>query len=98
MLPNWYLNYKKLIDNSVEEYLTEYFKSEKNSWLNTIKEASIYACKWWKRIRSILALEFYLVFTKPPLAPPLKGVNQFPIKYQRWYNKILYCFGIITCL
>jgi len=64
MLPNWYIEYKNLIDNSVEQYLTEYFKSEKNSWLDTIKQASIYACKWWKRIRSILALEFYLVFTK----------------------------------
>ena len=64
MLPNWYTNYKGLIDNSVENYLTEYFKSEKNPWLDIIKEASKYACKWWKRIRSILALEFYLIFTK----------------------------------
>ena len=63
MLPNWYNDYKNLIDNSVENYLTEYFESEKNSWLGIIKEASIYACKWWKRIRSILALEFCIIFS-----------------------------------
>jgi len=81
MLPNWYLDYKKLIDNSVEEYLTEYFKSEKNPWLNTIKESSIYACKWWKRIRSILALEFYLIFTKNPLS------KSFPQR-EKDFNKL----------
>ena len=64
MLPTWYIEYKNLIDNSVENYLTEYFEYEKNPWLDIIKEASKYACRWWKRIRSILALEFYLVFTK----------------------------------
>ena len=63
MLPAWYKNYKKLIDDSVENYLTEYFESEKNPWLNIIKEASLYACNWWKRIRSIFALEFYLIFS-----------------------------------
>jgi geranylgeranyl diphosphate synthase type II len=64
MLPIWYSEYKELIDNSVEKYLTEYFKSEENSWLDIIKQASIYACKWWKKIRSILALEFFLIFSK----------------------------------
>ena len=64
MLPTWYIEYKNLIDDSVENYLTEYFNEEKNPWLDIIKEASKYACRWWKRIRSILALEFYLVFTK----------------------------------
>ncbi len=67
MLPTWYIQYKKLIDNSVKKYLTEYFKDEKNPWLDIIKEASLYACKWWKRIRSILALEFYLIFSKKKL-------------------------------
>jgi len=63
MLPNWYKEYKNLIDNSVENYLIEYFKSEKNPWLDIIKEASLYACKGWKRVRSILALEFFLIFS-----------------------------------
>lgn len=63
MLPNWYSDYKNLIDNSVENYLINHFNSEKNSWLDIIKESTIYSCKWWKRIRSILALEFYLIFS-----------------------------------
>ena len=64
MLPNWYNQYKKLIEDSIDNYLIEYFKSEKSLWLDIFKEASLYACKWWKRIRSILALEFYLIFSK----------------------------------
>lgn len=63
MLPKWYTSYKNLIDKSINKYLIDYFDCEKNKWLDTIKEASLYATKWWKRIRSILALEFYLIFT-----------------------------------
>ncbi len=64
MLPNWYNDYKNFIDQSIEKYLVDYFKDEKNNWLDIIKEASIYSVKWWKRIRSILALEYYLIFSK----------------------------------
>jgi len=63
MLPNWYSDYKKIIENSLKSYLENYFESENNVWLNIIKEASLYAVEWWKRIRSILALEFYLIFS-----------------------------------
>ena len=63
MLPSSHNEYKKLIDSSVENYLTEDFKCDNNNWLQIIKEASLYACKWWKRIRSILALEFYFIFS-----------------------------------
>jgi len=64
MFLDWYTQYKKLIDNSVEQYLTKYFETEKDPWLDIIKESSIYACKSWKRIRSILALEFFLIFSE----------------------------------
>jgi geranylgeranyl diphosphate synthase, type II len=64
MLPDWYSVYKKLIDKSIKKYLSEYFNNENNNWLNTVKEATFYAVKWWKRIRSILALEFYLIFSR----------------------------------
>jgi len=30
MLPIWYNKYKELIDDSVKNYLTEYFEGEKN--------------------------------------------------------------------
>jgi len=75
MLPSWYIEYKNLIDSSVEKYLTEYFNSEKNPWLNQIKQASLYACKWWKRIRSILALEFYLIFSNKKIEEIKKSDN-----------------------
>lgn len=64
MLPVWYNEYKDLIDKSLNNYLIDYFDDEKNRGLNIIKEAAFYAVKWWKRIRSILALEFYLIFSK----------------------------------
>ena len=63
MLPDWYNTYKQLIEESIQSYLQEYFWSEKNKWLESMKHACFYAVKWWKRIRSILAIEFYLLFT-----------------------------------
>ncbi len=63
MLPNWYTSYKNLIETSINNYLLKYFNSEKNIWLDNIKESSLYSVKWWKRIRAILALEFYLIFS-----------------------------------
>jgi len=64
MLPTWYNTYKNFIDNSIETFLNNYLNTEKNQWFDSFKEAVIYAIKWWKRIRSILALEFYLIFSK----------------------------------
>jgi len=64
MLPNWYKDYKNLIEKSIDNYLSEYFWQEKHSdKLNSFKEAVFYAIKWWKKIRSILALEFYIIFS-----------------------------------
>ncbi len=63
MIPEWYNKYKNLIDNSITNYLNSYFIDENNIWLDEFKEAVIYSCKWWKRIRSILSLEFYLIFS-----------------------------------
>ena len=63
MLPNWYNEYKILIEESINSYLEEYFDTEKNKGLDIIKEATLYSVQWWKRIRSILALEFYQIFS-----------------------------------
>lgn len=64
MLPTWYIDYKKFIDYSIETYLNTYFATENSSmWLEKLKEASLYACNWWKRIRAILALEFFFAFS-----------------------------------
>lgn len=64
MLPTWYNDYKKLIETSLNNYLEKYFSAEKNTWLDVIKEATLYAVSGWKRLRAILALEFYLSFSK----------------------------------
>ena len=79
MLPTWYLEYKNLIEKSLDEYLNDYFSTEENTDLTEIKDASIYATKWWKRIRSILALEFYLSFTGKNLSE-IKNTSHI-IKY-----------------
>lgn len=63
MLPNWYFDYKNFIETSLSQYLEQYFTSEKNTALDIIKEASLYAVKNGKRVRSILALEFYLIIS-----------------------------------
>ncbi|MDD3793989.1 MAG: polyprenyl synthetase family protein [Candidatus Gracilibacteria bacterium] len=64
MLPSWYNEYKDLIEKSLDKYLVDYFDDEKNIGLDIIKEATLYAVKGGKRIRSILALEFYFIFSK----------------------------------
>ena len=63
MIPTWYIDYKNIIEKSLNSYLELYFSDEKNKWLTEIKDSAIYAVKWWKRIRSILALEFYLIIS-----------------------------------
>lgn len=65
-LPDWYREYKELIEKSIIIFFDDYFKnldSRSPKVLDNIKEGIYYACKWWKRIRSILALEFYLILT-----------------------------------
>lgn len=64
MLPNWFNKYREFINNSINFYLEQYFeKNITNPWLTRFKEIIFYSMKWWKRIRAILALEFYLIFS-----------------------------------
>lgn len=62
--PIWYSEYKNFIETALKSYLEAYFSSEKNTGLDVIKEATLYAVSGWKRLRAILALEFYLSFSK----------------------------------
>jgi len=68
MLPLWYNQYKKFINSNIENYLEQYFWSKKqNEGLEEFKSAILYSLKWWKKIRSILALEFYLTLNNKSL-------------------------------
>ncbi len=60
MLPNWYIKRQNFVENEIKNYLENKFKDSKIKWLQDFKEALIYACEWWKKLRAILALEFYL--------------------------------------
>jgi geranylgeranyl diphosphate synthase type II len=64
MLPNWYREYRDFIENTIFIYLDKYLdKKTSNQWLEVFREAMFYANQWWKKIRSLLALEFYLSLT-----------------------------------
>lgn len=69
MLPNWYKKYKNFIEDNIENYLDKYFeKNKKNSnALQNFEEVVRYSVKWGKKIRAILALEFYLLLSHKKL-------------------------------
>ena len=69
MLPSWYKKYKKFIEENIEIYLDKYFeKNHKNSEaLQKFEEIIRYSVKWGKKIRAILALEFYLILSNKKL-------------------------------
>ena len=64
MLPLWYWNYKKFIDTSINNYLNKYLeKNIDNPWLERFRDAILYSVSWWKKLRAILALEFYIILS-----------------------------------
>ncbi len=68
MLPNWYSEYKDFIEQSIDTYFKNYFRENTSEVLKWFEEIVIYGTRWGKKIRSILALEFYLSFTKQELS------------------------------
>ncbi len=73
MLPLWYNEYKSFIEKNITNYLEEYLgNKQSNQWLVDFKEAILYSMKWWKKIRSILALEFYLTLNNQSLDSLIK--------------------------
>lgn len=68
MLPLWYNEYKDFIENNIISYLENYlWDKQPNKWLTQFREALLYSVKGWKKIRSILALEFYLTLNNMTL-------------------------------
>jgi geranylgeranyl pyrophosphate synthase len=64
MLPSWYTEYRDLIEKNIFSYLDKYIhKNPSNIWLENFRQALFYSNQWWKKIRSLLALEFYLSIT-----------------------------------
>ena len=69
MLPSWYNEYREYIENNVNIYLDKYLsKNNTNKWLNTFREVCFYANQGGKKIRGLLALEFYLSITKQDIS------------------------------
>ncbi len=60
----WYTIYRDFIVQSIENYINTYFEYQMTPPLEDFTEMVIYALKWWKKLRAILALESYLFLTE----------------------------------
>ncbi|MBS9775400.1 polyprenyl synthetase family protein [Candidatus Gracilibacteria bacterium] len=60
MLPEWYIARRNFVETEIEQYLKNKYKSSEIQGLKSFQESLIYACKGGKKLRAILALEFYL--------------------------------------
>jgi geranylgeranyl diphosphate synthase type II len=59
-LPSWYKDYKTLIESSIDKYLDTYLALPVSPSLEGFKQVIKYSFRWGKKLRAILALEFYL--------------------------------------
>lgn len=63
MLPSWYNQYKDFIELSIDRYIDTYLSIPMSSPLEKFKEVVRYSFRWGKKLRSIFALEFYLILS-----------------------------------
>ncbi len=76
MLPTWYNEYRNFIEDCLEKYLDSYFERSNNSIAcDEFKDAIKYSVKWWKKLRAILALEFYLVLQNKSLSEVMGEID-----------------------
>lgn len=59
-LPSWYSDYKALIESSIDKYIDTYLALPMSTPLEEFKQVIKYSFRWGKKLRAILALEFYL--------------------------------------
>lgn len=59
-LPSWYTDYKNLIESSIDKYLDTYLALPMSNPLENFKQVIKYSFRWGKKLRAILALEFYV--------------------------------------
>ncbi len=91
MLPLWYNQYKDFINSNIETYLNQYFWDKiQNEWLEEFKNAILYSLKWWKKIRAILALEFYLTLNNKSL----KSIIKDQAESKELLNITKYCVAL----
>jgi len=71
MIPDWYIDRRDFIEESLKRYLQDYFDSKglllwevNHGWIEKFKEWCFYALEWWKKLRAILALEFFLTLQR----------------------------------
>ncbi|MDD3646223.1 MAG: polyprenyl synthetase family protein [Candidatus Gracilibacteria bacterium] len=60
MLPNWYNTYKETIEKNIDLFFEEYLSKKTSKPLEEFKEVIKYSVLGGKKVRAILALEFYL--------------------------------------
>lgn len=64
MLPIWYLEYRDFIEKNISIVLDKYLEKKlSNHGIEVFRQAVFYANQWWKKMRWLLALEFYLSLT-----------------------------------
>lgn len=61
--PAWYKQNKHFIEKAISSYLDTYLAIPMSPPLEDFKDILRYAFSWWKKLRAILALEFYLSLT-----------------------------------
>lgn len=62
-LPQWYNDYKNFIEKGIDTYISRYLALPMCQPLEDFKEVISYSFRGWKKLRSVLALEFYLSLT-----------------------------------
>ena len=62
-LPKWYNDYKKIIEKGIDTYISRYLALPMSKPLEDFKEVISYGFSGGKKLRWILALEFYLSLT-----------------------------------
>lgn len=67
IIPNWYIERKDFIEEAIQAFLEKNLENNKETCLENFKEALFYATQGGKKLRSILALEFFLTITQKEL-------------------------------
>lgn len=62
-IPHWYSEYKSIIENAISKYLDTYLSIPMSEPLEEFKQVIKYSFRGGKKLRSVLALEFYLSLT-----------------------------------